>query len=50
MKEKGKYLVPTLYRLDWLVENAEKTAADPKTLETLRTSQYFSVRSHSKGD
>jgi len=39
MKEKGTYLVPTLYRLDWLVENAEKTAADPKTLETLRTSR-----------
>ena len=30
MKERGTYLVPTLYLEDWLEENLEKVRADPQ--------------------
>ena len=36
MKQKNIYLVPTVYRLEWRVENAEKAGADPAQLERLR--------------
>ena len=39
MKERGTFLVPTLYRLDWQVEAAEKNGAAAGRLETLRQSR-----------
>ncbi|HSC78341.1 MAG TPA: amidohydrolase family protein, partial [Candidatus Acidoferrales bacterium] len=36
MKQKKIYLVPTLYRLEWRLENAEKRGIDPAQLERLR--------------
>ncbi len=36
MKQKNIYLVPTLYRLEWRLENAEKRGVDPAQLERLR--------------
>jgi imidazolonepropionase-like amidohydrolase len=36
MKQRGVFLVPTLYRLDWQIENAEKTGATPETVQGLR--------------
>ncbi len=36
MKQKNVYLVPTLYRLEWRVENLEKSGAPPAQIEGLR--------------
>ncbi len=45
MKEKGVFLVPTLYRLDWTLENAEKNGAPAAALERLRRSREL-ARKH----
>ncbi|MGH9556981.1 MAG: metal-dependent hydrolase family protein, partial [Terriglobales bacterium] len=39
MKEKGVFLVPTLYRMDWTLQNAEKNGAPAAALERLRRSR-----------
>jgi imidazolonepropionase-like amidohydrolase len=36
MKERGVFLVPTLYRLDWQIENAAGSGATPERLKDLR--------------
>lgn len=36
MKARGVFLVPTLYRLDWQIENAAKAGADAERLKSLR--------------
>ena len=45
MKEKGVFLVPTLYRLDWVLENAEKNGAPAAALERLRRARQL-AREH----
>ena len=45
MKEKGTFLVPTLYRLDWTLANAEKNGAPAAALERLRRSRQL-AREH----
>ncbi|MGH9603691.1 MAG: metal-dependent hydrolase family protein [Terriglobales bacterium] len=45
MKEKGVFLVPTLYRMDWTLENAEKNGAPAAALERLRRSREL-ARDH----
>ncbi|MCI0356117.1 MAG: amidohydrolase family protein [Acidobacteria bacterium] len=45
MKERNVFLVPTLYRLDWTLENAEKNAAPAAALERLRRSRQL-ARDH----
>jgi imidazolonepropionase-like amidohydrolase len=39
MRSRKVYLVPTLYRLDWSIENARKQAADEATIGRLRASR-----------
>jgi imidazolonepropionase-like amidohydrolase len=36
MKERGVFLVPTLYRLDWQLENAVASGAAPDAVQRLR--------------
>jgi imidazolonepropionase-like amidohydrolase len=47
MREHNTYLVPTLYRLEWLVENATKNNSPPETIKALTTAKqtaYENVR------
>jgi imidazolonepropionase-like amidohydrolase len=36
MKQKKTYLVPTLYRLDWTLENAQDSGAKPEVIDKLK--------------
>ncbi len=45
LKAEHVFLVPTLYRLDWVVEQAEKNGAPPERLERLRGGRTL-VREH----
>ncbi len=45
MKEKGVFLVPTLYRIDWTLANAEKNGAPAAALERLRRARQL-AREH----
>ncbi|MCI0413815.1 amidohydrolase family protein [bacterium] len=39
MKKHKAFLVPTLYRLDWILENAQNTGAKPEVIERLQTAR-----------
>jgi imidazolonepropionase-like amidohydrolase len=45
MKARGVFLVPTLYRLDWGIENAAKTGASAERLQALREARQ-ATREH----
>ena len=39
MKKHKTFLVPTLYRLDWVLENAQNSGASPERIETLQAAR-----------